>query len=103
MVLLVAHFLHPFDYLAVECFGYCDVRHGGGRRCAMPVSLVGWTPDDVARSYFNFWPALALDPTTSRSDDEGLSERMEMPGCARAGFECNDGAAGAGGRLALKR
>ena len=47
-------------------------------------------------------PALDLGPADAFGDDQGLAERMDVPGGAGSGLEVDDGAADARGRLALE-
>src|SRR5271166_7019803 len=51
-VLFVAHVLQPIDDLAVELFLDGDMRHGRGRRAAVPMFLARREPDHVARMDF---------------------------------------------------
>ena len=68
-VLFVSDLLHPFDHFAVE--GLCDgnVRHGGGRSCAVPMPFIRRTPDSIAGPNFEFRLIFTLDPTAPTSDD----------------------------------
>ena len=61
--------------------------HGGGRRGTVPMLFARREPDDVAGPDLLDRAALALRPAAARGDDEGLAERMGVPGGARAGFE----------------
>src|SRR5882724_1131372 len=82
-VLLVADLIHPVDVLAVERFLHRDMRHAGGRRCAVPMFLAGRKPHHVA------WPDLfnrssfGLYPSKTSRDDQSLAERMRVPRGAR--------------------
>ena len=87
LILFVAHLLHPLDDLAVELFLNRDMGHGRSRRGTMPVLFLGRAPHHVARSYCHFWTAFALHPATPVRDDQGLPERMDVPGCPSAGRE----------------
>ena len=91
-VLFVADLFHPVDDLAVELFLNGDVRHGGGRRGAVPVLLAGREPDHIAGPDFLDRPALALRPAAAGRDDQGLAERMRVPCGARARLERDAGA-----------
>src|SRR6185437_11531805 len=75
--------------------------HRGGRRGAVPVLLARREPDHVTRPDFLDRAALALHPAEARGDDQGLAERMRMPGGPRTGLEEDDGAPDPGriGRL----
>src|SRR4051812_2827315 len=61
--------------------------HRLGRRRAMPVLLAGRKPHDIAGPDFLDRPALALHPAKAGRHDQGLPERMAMPGGSRAGIE----------------
>ena len=100
-VLVVADLLQPIDGLAALRFLDGDVRHGGGRRGAVPVLFAGREPDDVAGTDLLDRAAIALRPAAPRRDDQGLPQRMGMPGGTRARLERDAGADGAGriGRL----
>src|SRR6266550_3849178 len=94
-VLFVADVFHPFDDFAVERLLNRDVRHGRGRRGAMPMLFLRWAPDHVARPYFHFWTAFALHPPTPVRDDQGLPKRVGVPCRASAGLEGDTRATGA--------
>jgi hypothetical protein len=94
-VLLVADLFHPVDDLTVELFGDGDVAHRGRRRRAMPVLFAGRKPDNVTGADFLDRAALALHPAATGRHDKCLSERMRVPGRARAGLERDAGAADA--------
>ncbi len=49
-ILLVRHRLHPLDRGTVERLLDREVCHGRGRRCTMPMLVIGWAPDDIARA-----------------------------------------------------
>src|SRR3712207_283417 len=84
-VLLVADRLHPGDRRAVQLLLDGDLAHGRGRRGAVPVLLARREPDHVTRADLPDRPALALGPAASGGDDQGLAERMGVPGGAGAG------------------
>src|ERR1700733_1369092 len=86
-VLLVADLLHPLDRLAVERLLDGDVGHGGGGGGAMPMLLAGCEDHDVAGTNLLDRAAFALRPAAPCSDDEDLTERVGMPGRARARLE----------------
>ena len=92
LVLFVADLFHPVDDLAVELFLNGDVRHGRGRRGAMPVLLAGREPDHIAGPDLLDRSALALSPAAAGRHDQGLTERMRMPCGPRARLEGDAGA-----------
>src|SRR6185312_16682415 len=85
-VLSVADLLHPIDTLAIERLLDRDVRQRRGWCCAMPVLEARREPHDVAWPHLFDRPAIALHPAETRYDDQGLAERMRVPGGSRAGF-----------------
>ena len=100
VVLFVADFFQPIDGLAVELLLDGDVRHGRGRRGAMPMLLARREPDHVAGTDFLDRAALALDPAAAGRDDQGLAQRVRVPGGPAPGLERDLAAAArAGSRL----
>jgi len=89
-VLFVADFFHPIHGLAIELFLNGNVSHRGNRGGAVPVLLAGRKPDDVARPNFFNRSSPALHPTKAGCDDEGLAQRVGVPGGSSAGLERND-------------
>src|SRR3569623_838518 len=87
LVLFVADSFLPIDGFAVELFLYGDVGHGRVGCGAMPMLLTRRTPDHVAWPNFLFRAALALYPPAPDGDNQGLPERMGMPGRPGAGLE----------------
>src|SRR3954466_7185441 len=71
-ILIVGDVLHPGDGRAVERFLDRDVGHCTGRGRAVPVLVVGRTPDDVAGADFDALFAFALGPASARDDDQRL-------------------------------
>lgn len=53
----------------------------------MPMFLAGRKPDYVTGSYFFNRTALALHPAETRRYNQGLTERMGVPGGAGTRFE----------------
>jgi membrane protein YqaA with SNARE-associated domain len=94
----VGHLLHPFDRLAIECLLDRDMGHRGARGGAVPVLVAGRAPYHVAGADLDDRLALALGPAAAGGDDQRLSQRMRMPGRARAGLEGHAGHRGAGRR-----
>src|SRR5215472_2028362 len=82
LILLVADVLHPGDMFAVERLLGRYVDHAGGRRGTVPVLFVRRNPDDVAGLDLTHFAAPALRPAGARDDEQGLAERMRMPGGA---------------------
>src|SRR5437762_3047629 len=101
-VLLVGDLLHPVDDLAVEFLLDRDMRHGGGRRSAMPMLFAGRAQDHVARSNHLDRAAPALHQSAARRDDQRLPQRMRVPIAPRARLECHVGAARACRRRRLE-
>src|ERR1035441_8082010 len=92
LILLVTHLLHPIYGFAVEFLLDRDVGHCGGWRRAVPVLFSGREPDDVAGADFFDGAAQALRAAEAGGDDEGLAERVRMPGGAGTGLEGDMGA-----------
>jgi hypothetical protein len=59
--------------------------------------LAGRKPDDIARTDFFDRAALALHPTATGCDNQGLPERVRMPSGARTGLERDERPGKAGG------
>ena len=89
--------------LPVELFLNGDVGHGGGWRSAMPMLLARRKPDHVARTDFFNRSSPALRPAATGGDDEGLTQRVGVPGGASAGLEGDGGGRGACRRVRLER
>src|SRR6516225_3605059 len=88
-ILLVGDVLHPIHVLAVQRLLGRDMNHGRGRSGAMPVLLVWRNPDDIAALYFAHLAAPALHAARTGNDEQGLAERMRMPGRPCAGLEAD--------------
>ena len=86
-ILLVGDVLEPGHMIAVERLLHGDVNHGARGRRTMPVLLARRNPDIVARADFADWAAPGLHAAKAGDDVQRLSERMGVPGGARAGFE----------------
>jgi hypothetical protein len=97
--LFVADLFHPVNHLAVEIFLNGDVRHGRGRRGAMPMLFARRKPDHVARPDFFNRAALALRPAATRRHDQGLAQRMRVPRGSGAGLKRDAGTAARAGRF----
>lgn len=80
MILIISDFFHPVHGFPVERLLDGDVGHGGGRTSTMPMLFAGWEPDDVARANLFDGTAPALGPTAARGDDQGLAQRVGVPG-----------------------
>src|SRR5205823_6001743 len=81
-ILRVRHLLQPFDDLAVLDLLDGDMAHRRGGRGPVPVFLARREPDDVTGPYLLDGAALALHAPGARGDDQGLPERMRVPGGA---------------------
>src|SRR5260221_709682 len=81
-IFFVGDLLHPGDVLAVERLLDRNVRHRFARRRAVPVLLVGRAPQHVTGVELEDWAALHLRPADAFGDDQGLAERMRVPGSA---------------------
>src|SRR5438270_9671008 len=82
LVLFVADLFHPIGGLAVETFLNGDMRHGRGWRGTVPMFLTWLEPNHVP------WPndldrtTPALYPAAAISHDQGLAQRVAVPGGA---------------------
>jgi hypothetical protein len=94
-VLRVADVFQPIDHLAVKRFRNRNVRHRCGRRRAVPVLLARREPDDVAGPDLLDRAALMLREPAAGCHNQCLPQGMRVPGGARAGLECDAGAADA--------
>src|SRR3954452_25056475 len=79
------------------------MAHGAGRGGAVPVLHARGKPDDVARPDLLDRATLVLHPAAAGSHDQGLAERMGVPGRARAGLEGDGGTANARRGTSLER
>src|SRR5215831_4999093 len=89
LILLVADVFQPGDVLAVERLLGGDMDHAGRRRRTVPVLFVRRNPDDVARLDLADFAAPALYPARAGDDEQGLAERMRVPGGARTRLEAH--------------
>src|SRR6478735_3692681 len=94
VILFVADLLHPVHKFAIQRLLNGNVRQGGFRGGTMPMLFAGREPDNIAGMYFFDRTAFALHPATARGHDEGLAQRVRVPGCASAGLKCDAGAGG---------
>ena len=83
---------HPVGGLAVELFDNGDVRHGCGRRGALPVLLARGKPDHVPWADLLNRSSPALCQSTASRHDQCLSQRMGVPGSPSARLERDTGA-----------
>src|SRR6185437_390441 len=95
LILLVTHFLHPVDSPAAELLLNGDVRHGRGRRRAVPVLFTGHEPDHIAWANHLDRTTFALRKTAARGYKERLSQRVRVPRRAGTRLEGDAGAHGA--------
>src|SRR4051794_13353716 len=84
VVLLVGHLFQPLHVLAVHFFLNGNMRHAIGGRCAMPVFHAWRYPDDISQLDLTLFTPLLLHPAEASRHDQGLTERMSMPGRAGA-------------------
>src|SRR5689334_21618427 len=96
-VLRVGDVFEPVDRLAIELLLHGDVRHRRGWRGAVPMLFAGGKPHDVTRANLFDRPAPALDAAGPGCDDQGLAERMRVPGGACAWLECHGDTRSSGG------
>jgi hypothetical protein len=75
------------------------VGHGGVGSRAVPVPAARFAPDDVAGTDLGLGLAFALVPADARGDDQGLAQRVGVPGASRAGLKA-DQRAGRASRIA---
>src|SRR5947209_5835641 len=101
LVFVVGYLFHPINDFPVEGFLNSDMCHGDGRTCAMPMLLIWFEPDHIARPDFFDGTTRFLHSAEAGRDDQRLSERMRMPRGPRAGLKTDARAASAGriGRL----
>src|SRR5262245_15156068 len=91
LVLFVADLFHPVNHFAVELFLDGDVCHGRGWRGAVPVLLTWREPDHVTRPDLLDRAAPALRAPAAGGHDEGLAQRVGVPGRPGAGLERDAG------------
>src|SRR2546425_4579021 len=92
----VADLLHPVHGLATELFLNGDVRHGSGHRGAVPMLLTRRNPDHVTGPNLLDWPSPALREARAGRHDQGLAERVRVPGRPGASLERDTGTEHAG-------
>ena len=78
----VGNVLHPIDDFAVVRLLNGDVCHCFAACGAVPMLFVRCKPNDITRPDFFNRPAFTLRPAETGCDDQGLTKRMCMPGCA---------------------
>ena len=91
-ILFVADLFHPLHGFSVEYFLNGDVRHGRGRRGAVPMFFTGSDPDHITRPNFLDRATPALRQTTAGRHYQGLAQRMGVPCCPSPGLERDAGA-----------
>lgn len=92
-ILLVRHILEPVHRLSIERFLNGDMGHPRIGRCPMPVLFTRREPHHVAGADLAQFSAPALGEAAAGGDDQGLAERVRVPGRARAGLEGHGSAA----------
>src|SRR5438552_2603137 len=78
-VLFVTDLLQPVNCLSVEMFLNGDVRHGRGRRGAVPMLLTWRKPDHVTGPDFFDGTFPTLHAPAASGYDQGLTQRMRVP------------------------
>src|SRR5215469_2142634 len=68
--------------------------HGCCRCCAVPMLFSWRKPDHISGADLLDWTAPALHTAVTRSDDQGLTERMRMPSSSSTRLEGDHGADG---------
>src|SRR5512135_1989790 len=91
VVLFVADLFHPIDGLAIEPFLNGDMRHGCGWCGPVPMFLPRREPDYVPRTNFFNRATPALDPARACRHNQGLAQRVGVPGGQSPGLECDTG------------
>ena len=92
-ILVVTNLFHPVNRFAIEVFLDGHMRHGCGRRSAVPMFLTWRDRDHISWSNFLTRSAPTLHPTAARRHNQGLAQRVTVPGCPRARLERDTGAA----------
>src|SRR2546427_2583470 len=87
LVLFVADLLHPVNGPTVKTFLNGDVRHGRGWRGPVPMFLPRREPDHITRMNVLDRATPALDPPEALRHDQGLAQRVAVPGGASARLE----------------
>src|SRR5215212_2746792 len=82
LVVRVSDLFQPLDGLAIERLLDGNMRHSRGGRCAVPMLLTRREPNHVARSNFLNRSAFPLGPAAACRYDQGLPQRVCMPGRA---------------------
>src|SRR5918911_5166765 len=96
LIFLVADMFHPVSGFAVGLLHNRDVCHASGRGGAMPMFFSGCKPNHIPRSDLADRAAPALRLSAASGHDQGLPQRMTMPGRPSTGLERDAGAIGAG-------
>src|SRR5882762_8201485 len=94
-VLFVADLFHPVDDLAVGiALLDGDMGHRGRWRRSVPMLYAGRARDHVTGPDFLDRAAPILRPAKAGRNDQGLTERMRVPGTPGARLKCDAGAGG---------
>src|SRR6266853_806152 len=83
---------HPLHDLAVEMFLNGEVRDRGAGRGAVPMLLTGRNPDHVTGPNLLDRPSPALRAPSAGRHDQGLAQRVRVPGHPGAGLKRDTGA-----------
>ena len=103
LILLVADLLHPVDDLsALELFVNRDMRHGRRWCGAMPMFFARRYPDHVSGTDLFDRAVPALYPAAAGRHDQGLAQRVGVPGRPGARLERDTGTVGARRSTCLK-
>src|SRR5688500_14894252 len=91
LILFVADLFQPVGRLAVELFHNGDVGHGRGWCSPVPMLFTRWEPDHVTRPNFLNRASPALGQAKTGRYDQGLAQRVGVPGCPSARLEGDSG------------
>lgn len=83
-VLFVTDLFHPVDDCAIDFFRNGDMGHGTVWCSSVPVLHTGRDPDNIPLPDLLYRPPPPLYPTSASGHDQGLAERVGVPGCPGA-------------------
>src|SRR5947199_9941341 len=90
-VLFGAFLFHPVNRLAVEPLLNGDVCHGGSWCGPVPMFLPWWEPNHVPGTNVFNRASPELCPTTASRHNQGLAQRVGVPGGPSPGLEGDTG------------